>query len=140
LGNLLVVFCGHLSTGSISSVTDNMGVGNVWNAVFDSAVTDGYSAGWYYTFTKGSGPCTVTVNMNTSTGGGQPNIYEASGPNTLRASSAVNVQSGTTASTSPAITTTAGDLLLGFWASGTPNTLTAGATSTIDTVNNRARN
>src|SRR5215831_19999414 len=126
VGNLLIAEWGHL-TSSVSSVTDSLGVNGNWNVVYDTSDGAGYIGGWAWMFTKASGACTVNVNLAASSGGGRIEIAEENGPTALRATAAANVIVNGTAqpSNSNTVSATAGDWLIGFFSSGTGNTLSA---------------
>ena len=128
VGNLLVMGWRRATTGTVTSVTDDMGVGNSWTVVYDTADTGGTSGGWAYVFTKGSGACTVSVNYSTSVAGGVVCIGEWNGPTAVRSNSAASTAGTGTLLTSPSITATAGDLLLGLFQANTGNaSVTAGS-------------
>jgi len=141
-GNLLVA---ALRDGgphhSVSSVSDNMGVGNLWTVVYDSIMPGGsdVAAAWAYTFSKGSGPCTVTFNLSASTAGCVVVLGEWRGPNTVRATPGASLLTTQTALTSNSANVTGGDLLLGLFhiTNGSP-TAVAGTTPVGDQFTIRA--
>lgn len=109
-GDLLVAGFRGSFINNISSVTDSLGVNGNWNIIYNLSSDGGNFGGWVYTFTKASGPCTVTFNL-------VQNDFmvialgEWRGANTFRAASAVALGSSTTP-TSSAVAAVAGDLLV----------------------------
>lgn len=112
-GDLLVAGFRAGFLNNISSITDSLGVNGNWNIIYNtSSDLGGTFGGWAYTFTKASGPCTVTFNLAV-------NDFmvialgEWNNANTFRAASAA-VNGTSTTPTSAAVTATASDLLVGF--------------------------
>jgi hypothetical protein len=114
-GDLLAVAWRRGTSGSVDTVSDNLGAGNVWAIVYDTNAT-GAIVGWAWTVSKGSGPCTVTVHQTVSQANGLLAVGEWNGPNTLRTAPAANLQSGTNSLTSASVTQPlANDLVLGIF-------------------------
>ena len=102
---------------AVNSVSDNMGVGNVWTVVYNTEMnaTTHVNAAWAYTFSKGSGACTVSWNLASSAPGGVVCIGEWNGPDSVRSTPACNVLSTQTVIFSNNATATASDLLVGLF-------------------------
>jgi hypothetical protein len=133
VGNLLVIAWRNSVEFVLNTVSDNMGVGNVWTVVYNQLYgANLLRGGWAYVFTKGSGPCTVSMNFAGSITASICAIAEYNGANANRSNSAVLTgQSGTVLGTNT-ITATAGDLLLGLYSVNTGNaSVTQGAGWTL---------
>ena len=114
LGNLLVVAWRRGTSGTVDTVSDNMGVGNTWTKVFDTNATGAFG-GWAYTFTNGSGACTVTVHQTVSQANGILAVGEWSGVNAVRSTPAAFDQHTSNSPVTPSATPLEnGELLLGF--------------------------
>jgi len=118
-GNLLIVTWRRATTNAVQIVSDNMNAGNKWSIVYDTADASASAGGWAWCIAKASGACTVSVTLNGSTAGGVLTVGEWNGSSGLRAASAATVTATNGTITSPAITTVAGDLLIGIAESGT---------------------
>ena len=133
-GDLLICSVRHATGGTISSITDT--ITNTWTIVYDTSDTGGtVLAAWAYTFSKASGANTVTLHFSAPLGA-QFCIAEYNGPVALRVASAIATSGGTnsTPATSNAITTVAGDLLIGsieMAGGGAPGSLTPSSGMTI---------
>jgi hypothetical protein len=114
-GGLLAIEWRRASTGTVTSVDDNMGLGNVWNVVFDTSMS-GATFGWAYAFAKGAGPCTVTVHLSNSIANSLCAIGEWKRPTTVRGTTAMRSQSSTNSLASNALAgVAAGDLEIGVF-------------------------
>jgi hypothetical protein len=120
-GDLLVITWRRASSGAVTSVDDNMGSGNVWTVVYDTSMS-GATHGWAYTFTNATGVCTVTVHLSTSSVNALSAIGEWSGPNAVRATAAMRLQSSINLLVSNSITVHNGDLMLGVFSTANGGT------------------
>lgn len=141
VGNLLVTSLRQGGPASaVNSVSDNLGVGNVWTVVYNTELDAGthVNGAWAYTFTKGSGACTVSWNLAASTPGGVVCVGEWNGPDTARATPAVNILNTNTTIFSNNVTATANDLLVGLFQIVGNNTSAVVAQGSVSTFNLRA--
>jgi Chitobiase/beta-hexosaminidase C-terminal domain len=126
-GDFMVIAWRRSTTGTVTGVDDNMGVGNVWSVVFDTSIS-GATFGYAWAFAKATGPCTVTVHLSTSLSNSLCGIASWSRPTTLRGTTTMRLQSGTNALASNALAgVVAGDLEIGIFCT------TSAATAAIAT-------
>jgi hypothetical protein len=123
-GSLLAIAWRRGTSGVVDVVSDNMGVGNVWTIVYDTTASGAFG-GWAYTFTKGSGACTVTVHQTVSQANGLLAVGEWHGPNAVRFTPAGKLTTGSLTPTSNTSTALDGDLVLGIAMSVSGATATA---------------
>jgi len=117
LGDLLVVSWRRGTSGVVDTVSDGMGVGNVWTKVYDTNASGAFG-GWAYTFTHGSGPCTVTVHQTVSQANGVLAVGEWSGVDTVRSAPAALNQHNNNSPVTPGATPIEnGELLIGLMTS-----------------------